>query len=205
MQKNHKKKEKMEKKRDLIIRAATKVYAAKGMQGIRIADIAKEADVSYGLVYHYFKNKGDVLNSIFAKSINIFLKAIKDASVREESLEEKLYSITMFLFRACREFPEFMYVIMFEVIWTPKFLETRNFIAVTKAFDAFERILVKHKQKGELKKDVDTTISTYMFFGGLEILLTGVVIKTIPVGKQNMFNKLLDAFIKQYLKGITTK
>jgi|YelNatPaOPRAMG01_1025707.scaffolds.fasta_scaffold01084_15 TetR/AcrR family fatty acid metabolism transcriptional regulator len=205
MKVNHKNKEKTEKMQNAIISAAIKVYATKGMHGIRIADVAKEAKVSYGLVYHYFKNKEDVLNAIFAKSINIFLKAIENAAVQEKSLEEKLTSITTFLFNACKEFPEFMYVIMFEVIWTPKFLETRNFISFTRAFTTFEKMLIEYKQKGILKKDIDTTVSTYMFFGGLEMLLTGIVLKAIPVDRSDMFQKLSQSFINQYISGITER
>ncbi len=205
MDKNTKKKEKTDKMHDLIIKAAIKVYAAKGMQGIRIADIAKEADVSYGLVYHYFKNKEDVLNAIFTKSVGIFLKAIENAYVQEASLEHKLISITTFLFNACREFPEFMYVIMFEVIWTPKFLETRNFISFTKAFKIFEGILSEYKKKGELRKDLNVTVSTYMFFGGLEMLLTGIVLKAIPAKDSDMFQELSNNFIEQYISGVAVK
>lgn len=203
---NHKKyknKDKIDKMQEAIIKAAIKVYAAKGMQGIRIADIAREADVSYGLVYHYFKNKEDVLNAIFSKSINIFLKAIENAYAQDISLENKLASITTFLFNACREFPEFMYVIMFEVIWTPKFLETRNFITFTKAFTTFEKILLGHMRSGELTGTINTTVSTYMFFGGLEMLLTGIVLKAIPVEKPETFQKLSSNFITQYINGIT--
>ncbi len=200
--KRYRNKVKINRMQEAIIKAAIKVYAAKGMQGIRIADIAKEAGVSYGLVYHYFKNKEDVLNAIFAKSVNIFLKAIENAYAQEISLEKKLNSITTFLFNACREFPEFMYVIMFEVIWTPKFLETRNFITFTRAFTTFEKILYEHKRKGELADSVNTAVSTYMFFGGLEMLLTGIVLKAIPVEKPEMFQKLSTHFINQYIHGI---
>ncbi len=200
---NHSKnKKKIDKMQEEIIKAAIKVYAVKGMHGIRIADIAKQANVSYGLVYHYFKNKEDVLNAIFTKSISIFLRAIENAAVQEKSLEQKLGSITTFLFNACKEFPEFMYVIMFEVIWTPKFLETRNFMSFTRAFTTFEKILIEYKQKGELRKDIDTTVSTYMFFGGLEMILTGIVIKAIPVEKPDMFQKLSHSFIHQYIQGL---
>ncbi|MGB9734910.1 MAG: TetR/AcrR family transcriptional regulator [bacterium] len=203
MKVNNKNKQKADKMQNTIITAAIKVYAAKGMHGIRIADIAKEAKVSYGLVYHYFKNKEDVLNAIFAKSISIFLKAIENAATQEKSLEEKLNSITTFLFNACKEFPEFMYVIMFEVIWTPKFLETRNFTSFTRAFTIFEKMLIEYKQKGVLKENTDTTVSTYVFFGGLEMLLTGIVLKAIPVDKPDMFKKLSSNFISQYLNGIS--
>ncbi len=203
MSKIYVKKEKTDKMQDLIIKAAIKVYAAKGMHGIRIADIAKEAQVSYGLVYHYFKNKEDVLNAIFSKSINIFLRAIENASVQDKTLKEKLGSITTFLFNACREFPEFMYVIMFEVIWTPKFLETRNFVTFTRAFTIFEKILIEYQKKGELKGDINTTVSTYMFFGGLEMILTGIVLKAIPAEKHETFHNLSSNFINQYINGLT--
>ena len=52
-------------KRALILDAAIKVFARKGYHGSRVSDIAREADIAYGLVYHYFTNKEEILRTIF--------------------------------------------------------------------------------------------------------------------------------------------
>jgi AcrR family transcriptional regulator len=52
-------------KRRLIVDAAIKVFAEKGYHGTRISDIADHAEIAYGLVYHYFKNKEEILDTIF--------------------------------------------------------------------------------------------------------------------------------------------
>lgn len=52
-------------KRRLIVDAAIKVFAEKGYHGTRISDIAHHAEIAYGLVYHYFKNKEEILDTIF--------------------------------------------------------------------------------------------------------------------------------------------
>ena len=53
-------------RRKTILRAAVEVFARKGYHGCRIADVAREAGVAYGLVYHYFKSKVEVLNELFS-------------------------------------------------------------------------------------------------------------------------------------------
>src|SRR5262245_18507508 len=52
-------------KYEAILRAAIKVFAASGFFNSKVADIAREAGVADGTVYLYFKNKDDILASIF--------------------------------------------------------------------------------------------------------------------------------------------
>ena len=65
-------------KRQIILEAATHVFASKGYHGTRISDIAREAGIAYGLVYHYFKNKEEILNSIFDDQWSVFLEMVKN-------------------------------------------------------------------------------------------------------------------------------
>jgi len=53
-------------KRARILEAATRVFASRGYHGARVSDIAREAGIAYGLVYHYFRNKEEILDTIFA-------------------------------------------------------------------------------------------------------------------------------------------
>src|SRR6185295_16792837 len=56
-------------KRDLILKAATKVFAQNGFFQSQVADVARVAGVAAGTVYLYFKGKDDLLVSIFERSM----------------------------------------------------------------------------------------------------------------------------------------
>src|SRR6186997_1913416 len=54
-----------EEKRNQILEAAVRVFASKGYHTSRVGDIAKEAGVAHGLLYHYFSSKEEVLHTVF--------------------------------------------------------------------------------------------------------------------------------------------
>src|SRR5829696_10535056 len=60
-------------KREAILRAAIKVFAGRGYFNSKVADIAGEAGIADGTVYLYFKNKDDVLHSIFDRAMAEFI------------------------------------------------------------------------------------------------------------------------------------
>src|SRR6185295_13232234 len=66
-------------KRRQILDAAIRVFARQGFHATRVADIADEAGVAYGLVYHYFKSKDEVLNELFSERWSLLLAAIDEA------------------------------------------------------------------------------------------------------------------------------
>ena len=68
--------QRLENRRNQLLEAATIVFARKGFHDTRIADIAREAGVAYGLVYHYFKNKDEILGSLFEGNWGLFLQSI---------------------------------------------------------------------------------------------------------------------------------
>ena len=65
-------------KRRQILDAAIRVFARQGFHACRVSDIADEAGVAYGLVYHYFKSKDQVLNELFVERWSLLLSAIEE-------------------------------------------------------------------------------------------------------------------------------
>ena len=63
-------------KRRLMLDAAIRVFARQGFHSARVSDIANEAGVAYGLVYHYFESKDEVLDTVFLERWNVLLEAI---------------------------------------------------------------------------------------------------------------------------------
>ena len=65
-------------KRRVILDAAVRVFARQGFHACRVSDIADEAGVAYGLVYHYFDSKDEVLDTLFLERWNILLDLIRE-------------------------------------------------------------------------------------------------------------------------------
>src|SRR6478609_147455 len=84
-------------KRRLILDAAVRVFARRGFNGCRVSDIADEANVAYGLVYHYFRSKDEVLDTLFLERWNVMLDVIRELDAREIAAREKLHAITSFI------------------------------------------------------------------------------------------------------------
>jgi AcrR family transcriptional regulator len=102
-------------KRRIILDAAVRVFARQGFNGCRVSDIADEAGVAYGLVYHYFRSKDEVLDTLFLERWNVLLEAIRETDRQDISPREKLHQIASFIIDSYRHDPELMKVIIVEV------------------------------------------------------------------------------------------
>src|SRR4051812_48303489 len=102
-------------KRRLILDAAVRVFARRGFHHCRVSDVADEAGVAYGLVYHYFRSKEEILNTLFLERWQIMLDAIAEIDARELPAREKLYGVASFIIDSYRHDPDLMKVIIVEV------------------------------------------------------------------------------------------
>ena len=102
-------------KRRLILDAAVHVFARRGFYHCRVSDVADEAGVAYGLVYHYFKSKDQVLDTLFLERWDILLEAIRHTDSLEIPADEKLHQIAGFIIDSYRHDPDLMKVIIVEV------------------------------------------------------------------------------------------
>jgi TetR/AcrR family transcriptional regulator, fatty acid metabolism regulator protein len=92
-------------KRRQILDAAVTVFARQGFHATRVSDIADEAGVAYGLVYHYFNSKDQVLNELFLERWSLLLAAIEEAEKTDASHREKLAMVAGFIFESYRHDP----------------------------------------------------------------------------------------------------
>ena len=96
-------------KRRLILDAAIRVFARRGFHACRVSDVADEAGVAYGLVYHYFDSKEKILNTLFQERWQLMLDAIvhidrdKDGPARD-----KLYLLASLIIHSYRPEPALM-------------------------------------------------------------------------------------------------
>ncbi len=86
-------------KRRLILDAAVRVFARQGFHACRVSDIADEAGVAYGLVYHYFASKDEVPDTLFLERWNVMLEMIREVDARAIPVRAKLEAIARSLSR----------------------------------------------------------------------------------------------------------
>src|SRR5438034_1030216 len=104
-----------EDKRRLILDAAVRVFAHKGYHTCRVSDIAEDAGVAHGLLYHYFRSKEELLETIFRETWRDVLDAVRSVEETDESARDRLAGIAKILLRAWRRDPDLVRVLVREV------------------------------------------------------------------------------------------
>jgi AcrR family transcriptional regulator len=163
-------------KRDLILDAAVKVFARRGYHGSRVSDIASEAGIAYGLVYHYFRNKEEILATIFEERWSGFLEAVEDVERSSTSAGDRLLSLAALVLNAFRLRPDWVKVLVLEIQRSSRFAEPAQLAAVGRLFDAIERIIRDGQERGELRPELDAGIGVYAFVGALDLVITSLVL-----------------------------
>ena len=171
-------------KRRAILRAAIAVFAEKGYHACRVQDVASEAGVAYGLVYHYFSSKEELLETIFRSTWRRLLEGLNEIAESGEPAEEQVHRVCALVLRAWLADPDLVRVLVREVARSPQL--QREVDEVAHAFAALERIVVGGQERGELKPDVDPRLAAWILYGALEEILTGWVMGQLPDGDQDV-------------------
>jgi AcrR family transcriptional regulator len=168
-------------KRRQILDAAVRVFARQGFHSTRVADIADEAGVAYGLVYHYFKSKDEVLNELFSERWSLLLVAIEEAD-RDGDLapRAKLEAVAGFIVDSYRHDPELMKVIIVEVTRAANSFGRTHLAEIRRAYDSIARIVAEGQASGDFRGDVDPDFASMSFYGAIEQLLSGWIFELIP-------------------------
>jgi AcrR family transcriptional regulator len=165
-------------KRRLILDAAVRVFARSGFTRCRVSDIADEAGVAYGLVYHYFRSKDEVLDTLFLERWNVMLGVIRELDGDALSAREQLYAITSFIVDSYRHDPELMKVIIVEVTRAANTFGQTHLAKIREAYDLIEAIVADAQRTGEFKDAVSPRFAAMAFYGAIEQVLTGWIFES---------------------------
>jgi AcrR family transcriptional regulator len=169
-------------KRRLILDAAVRAFARNGFHACRVSDIADEAGVAYGLVYHYFDSKDEVLDTLFLDRWNVLLELIRETDRRELPARDKLYAIASFIIDSYRHDPELMKVIIVEVTRAANTFGRRHIGVIREAYAAIADIVAEGQRAGEFNTDVTPQFAALAFYGVIEQVLTGWIFDVLPGG-----------------------
>ena len=167
-------------KRRVILDAAVRVFARQGFHHCRVSDVADEAGVAYGLVYHYFNSKEEILNTLFLERWEIMLEAIAEIDARELPVRDKLYSIAGFIIDSYRHDPDLMKVIIVEVTRAANSFGAAHLDKISEAYDGIAAILESARGDGALKSGIPAEFAAMCFYGAIEQLLTGWIFGLLP-------------------------
>jgi TetR/AcrR family fatty acid metabolism transcriptional regulator len=169
-------------RRRQILDAAVRVFAQKGFTQCRVSDIAEEAGVAYGLVYHYFGSKDEVLDTLFLERWDVMVALIGDIEKRDGSAREKLHAIASFIVDSYRHDPDLMKVIIVEVTRAANSFGQTHLDVIRQAYAGIAAIVERGQADGEFSGVVTPQFAALAFYGAIEQVLTGWIFDFLPKG-----------------------
>jgi len=168
-------------KRRVILNAALRVFARQGFHTCRVSDIADEAGVAYGLVYHYFSSKEEILDTLFLDRWDVMLAAIAEADGSGRPPREKLHAIAAFIVDSYGHDPELMKVIIVEVTRAANTFGRTHLAKIREAYAGIAAIVSVAQRDGVFRDDITPEFAAQAFYGSVEQVLTGWIFETGPV------------------------
>jgi len=172
-----------EEKRRQLLDAAVRVFARKGFHASRVGDIAQEAGVAHGLLYHYFKSKDQVLEAVFHDNWSILLARIASVEETDEPAAEQLRHIAAIVLRTWLHLPDVVRVVVREFGRSPELAERIGELA--QPIGSIARVIERGIERGEFKQ-VDPRVAATVVYGSIDELLTAWVLDRLPSGEEDV-------------------
>ena len=174
----------LEDKRRQLLDAAVRVFARKGYHASRVGDIAEEAGVAHGLLYHYFKSKDQVLEAVFHENWSLLVARIESVEETDEPAADQLRHISAIVLRTWLHLPDVVRVVIQEFGRSPELAERIG--ELTLPIDALERVIRRGIENGEFRQDIDPIFAATVVYGSIDELLTGWVLGRLPSAEEDV-------------------
>jgi len=181
-------------KRAAILNAATGVFAEKGFFNSKVADIAKAAGVADGTVYLYFKNKDDVLHSIFDRAMEEFIGDGRRELERLSKPEDKLRRIAELHLERLGADREMAIVFQVELRGSIKFMQEFSAAGFSEYLDIIRKTIEEGQKDGVFRTDLKPVVCAKIFYGALDEMVTNWIISNKSYQLAPMANDVLKIF-----------
>ena len=183
-------------KRERIMEAAIRSFARKGYHEARIADVAREAGVAAGTIYLYFKNKDNLLISIFEEKVQRFIQEFRRWLSRQENAELKLRKLVQFHLIEMQEHPDLAAVFQLELRQSRHFMRAYPKVNLKNYFDLIGEIIEEGQQQGLFRKDIYLSAIKKALFGAIDETVTSWLLAGKTYDLTHMAGPLADVFIR---------
>lgn len=157
-------------KRNQIIRAAIKIFSKKGFFSSRVSDIARAAGVADGTIYLYFKNKDDLLISIFEEKMSEFVIDVRKRIAKGNGALEKLNIFIRNHMELLESDADMTEVMIVELRQSSKFLKDYTPVKFFEYLEIISEILLEGKEEGVFRTDLSESIARRVIFGAIDEL-----------------------------------
>jgi TetR/AcrR family fatty acid metabolism transcriptional regulator len=157
-------------KRTLISEAAVEVFAEKGFHQARVADISKRAGVADGTIYLYFKNKDDLLLSIFEDSMTLLVNGAREQLSKETCPLQKIRTFVSFHFQQVQDNRSVAEVLQVELRLSKKFLKDYRPAKLWDYLELLAEVIREGQALGTIRPEVDPFMQMWALFGALDEL-----------------------------------
>jgi TetR/AcrR family transcriptional regulator, fatty acid metabolism regulator protein len=165
-------------RRQELLDAAVRVFAQRGFHASRVGDIAEEAAVAHGLLYHYFRSKDEVLHTIFGDAWQRLASETERIEASGLPVREQLRRFARIYLGSWLVTPELIAVLVREIARSPAVGSQIDEVA--KVFESLSRMIEGARERGEVRADCDARFAAWAVYGALEEILTGWVLGQLP-------------------------
>lgn len=170
-----------------IISAAVRVFALNGYNSSKVSDITTEAKIAYGLFYHYFECKDDLLIKIFQNAWRLLSNKIDIIMARTDDPVERLRQVLVYLFNSYKFDRNLLKVLIMDVPRLEKFYEKENLMLYKEPYNKISEIIEGGIKKGIFKKDISPVTLSQVIMGSVDSIIRHDVYDMVP-GKKVKFN-----------------
>lgn len=187
-----------EKKYDIILDAALKVIAENGFHGAQVAKIAKEAGVADGTIYLYFKNKEDILISLFRAKLGQLVERFNESIKETSNAAESLRNICEIHYSELERNIHLAYVTQIELRQSN--IELRKAIGETVKpyIKLIEQLLIQGVEEKTFRPDLDVKLSRHLIFGAMDEVVTSWLIS----GQKYSLSAQVDGTVDFFLRAL---
>jgi len=173
----------IDRRRELLD-AAVRVFARKGFHGSRVGDIAEEAGVAHGLLYHYFRSKEEVLETIFREVWDLLAEDTNRIEQADVPLREQLRRFARIYLGSWLMTPDVIAVLVREIARSPAV--DNQMAEVRGVFHSLQRMIEAAQERGEVRADCNPRLAAWVVYGALEEILTGWVLGQLPAEEEDV-------------------
>lgn len=168
-------------KRRSILEGALRAFAKKGFYNTRVSEIASEAGVADGTIYLYFKNKDDLLISLFEDRMEwIIDRLVSELEAVDGGIIERLRAFVHLHFRLAVERPDLAEFITVELRQSAKFVKEYENPKFAEYLKILHSLVDRGQREGVLRSDLDSRLVTRALFGALDEVLLQLALEEKP-------------------------
>lgn len=187
-------------KREKILKAAIRIFARDGFFTAKVEDIARQAGVATGTTYLYFKNKDDLLISIFEEEMIPIINSAREYVNSFTKPEKKLKAFISHHLELVEQNPDMAHLLQVELRQSSKFLYNYSGTKFKEYLDLVAAILQQGQAEGVFKAAIHPTLFKQIVFGAVDQISTNW---TISKSRRIDLKECAEQIYAIMLQGIT--